>query len=83
MDFTALAQCSLAAIAMNAAILVEWKICGFTGMSVAVLGAILPPMVILSIISFFYAAFANNIWVAVVLKGMQAGVAAVILNVGY
>ncbi|MFR1214454.1 MAG: hypothetical protein ACLSCV_06840 [Acutalibacteraceae bacterium] len=29
----------------------------------------------------FYAAFANNIWVAVVLRGMQAGVAAVILDV--
>lgn len=50
-------------------------------MLTAVLGTILPPMIILSVISFFYAAFANNIWVAVVLKGMQAGVAAVILDV--
>ena len=49
-------------------------------MLVAVLGTILPPMIILSVISFFYAVFVNNIWVAVVLKGMQAAVAAVILD---
>ena len=38
-------------------------------------------MLILSIISLFYNAFATNIYVALVLKGMQAGVAAVILDV--
>lgn len=47
----------------------------------AVLGTILPPMLILSVISFFYASFAANPWVAGVLRGMQAGVAAVILDV--
>ena len=55
--------------------------CGFAGMLTAVLGTILPPMLILSVISFFYAAFASNVYVALVLKGMQAGVAAVILDV--
>lgn len=38
-------------------------------------------MVILSIISYFYNVFAANVYVALVLKGMQAGVAAVILDV--
>ena len=46
-----------------------------------VLGTILPPMVIISVISLFYAAFAENIWVAAALRGMQSGVAAVILDV--
>ena len=50
-------------------------------MLTAVLGTILPPMTILSVISFFYAAFATNPRVALLLKGMQAGVAAVILDV--
>lgn len=81
LDFTALAQASPGAIAVNASILVGWKIGGFAGMVTAVAGTILPPMVILSVISFFYAAFASNIWVAAVLKGMQAGVAAVVLSV--
>ena len=50
-------------------------------MVVAVIGTILPPLTILSIISFFYAAFATNPYVALVLEGMQSGVAAVILDV--
>lgn len=81
LDMTALAQSSPGAIAVNAAILVGWRMAGGLGMLVAVAGTILPPMVILSVISFFYAAFASNPYVALVLKGMQAGVAAVILDV--
>lgn len=81
LDMTALAQSSPGAIAVNAAILVGWRVEGLPGMAVAVLGSILPPMVILSAISFVYQAFAANPYVALVLKGMQAGVAAVILDV--
>lgn len=81
LDITALAQSSPGAIAVNAAILVGWRVCGFAGMLVAVVGTILPPMAILSAISFVYGAFATNPYVALVLGGMQAGVAAVILDV--
>lgn len=81
LDLTALAQSSPGAIAVNAAILVGWHVGGFLGMLVAVIGTILPPIIILSVISFFYAVFITNPYVAVVLKGMQAGVAAVILDV--
>ena len=81
LDMTALAQSSPGAIAVNAAILVGWHVAGFLGMIVAVIGTILPPMIILSIISLFYKAFATNHYVALTLKGMQAGVAAVILDV--
>ena len=81
LDMTALAQSSPGAIAVNAAILVGWHVAGFLGMVVAVIGTILPPMIILSVISFFYQAFATNPYVALTLKGMQAGVAAVILDV--
>ena len=81
LDMAALAQSSPGAIAVNAAILVGWNVEGLPGMVVAVVGTIIPPMVLLSAISFFYAAFAANPYVALVLKGMQAGVAAVILDV--
>ena len=81
LDMAALAQSSPGAIAVNAAILVGWNVEGALGMIVAVIGTIIPPMVILSVISFFYAAFATNAYVALVLKGMQGGVAAVILDV--
>lgn len=81
LDLTALAQSSPGAIAVNAAILVGWRVGGFAGMVSAVTGTILPPITILSVISLFYAAFAANPYVSLVLSGMQAGVAAVILDV--
>ena len=70
LDMTALAQSSPGAIAVNAAILVGWQVDGLLGMVIAVLGTIIPPMLILSVISLFYNAFATNTYVALVLKGM-------------
>ena len=81
LDLTAIAQSSPGSISVNAAILVGWRIGGAMGIAIAVLGTLLPPMLILSIISFFYAAFASNRYVALTFRGMQAGVAAVILDV--
>ena len=81
LDMTAIAQSSPGAIAVNAAILVGWRVAGFAGMLTAVVATILPPMVILSAISYCYQAFESNRYVALALKGMQAGVAAVILSV--
>lgn len=81
LNLATLAQSSPGAIAVNAAILIGWRVAGFAGMLTAVFGTIIPPLVILSVVSLFYAAFATNPYVALVLKGMQAGVAAVILDV--
>ena len=81
LDMTALAQSSPGPIAVNAAILVGMKTAGAWGMAAAVLGTVIPPMTILSVISVFYAIFRDNAAVALALKGMQSGVAAVILDV--
>jgi len=81
LDMTALAQSSPGPIAVNTAVLVGWHLLGLPGMLTAVLGCILPPMIVLSVISRFYAAFAQNPYIALLLRGMQAGVAAVILDV--
>lgn len=83
LDLTAIAQSSPGAIAVNASILVGYRVAGASGMLTAVIGTILPPMVILSVISVFYAAFRDNRIVALVMAGMQAGVAAVIFDVVY
>lgn len=81
LDMTAIAQSAPGPIAVNGAIVVGYKIAGLLGVFVSVIGTILPPFIILSLISFFYDAFASNIWVSTVLDGMQAGVAAVIAAV--
>ena len=83
LDLVAIAQSSPGAIAVNGAIIVGYKLAGIPGMLVSVIGAIIPPMVILSVISVFYYAFCSNYYIAALLKGMTAGVGAVIMSVVY
>lgn len=80
LDLIAIAQSSPGAVAVNCAIAVGLKVAGYTGMLVAVLGTIIPPMVILTIISYFYNLLIGNMAFSLLLKGMQAGVAAIILD---
>lgn len=54
---------------------------GVVGSLTAILGTIIPPMVIISIISLFYNQFRTNPYIAVALQVMRAGVAAVIFDV--
>lgn len=81
MDLTAIAQSSPGAIAVNASILIGYRVAGAAGALLTVFGTVLPPLVILSVISFFYIAFRDNAIVNLIMKGMQAGVAAVICDV--
>lgn len=81
LDFISLSQVSPGAIAVNAAVLVGWKVAGLLGMVVAVLGTILPPMFIICVVSYLYESLISNQMVTILLMGMQAGVAAVILDV--
>ena len=83
LDLVAIAQSSPGAIAVNGAIVVGYKLGGIPGMLLSVLGAIIPPMVILSLISLFYDTFCSNYYIAALLKGMTAGVGAVIISVVY
>ena len=81
LDFVAIAQSAPGPIAVNGAIITGYKVAGVPGLFVAVLGTVLPPFVILSVISFFYDAFRSNEIVSMALAGMQAGVGAVIASV--
>lgn len=73
-----LQQSTPGAIAVNGAIVVGYKLEGIIGVIAAIAGTIIPPFVIISVISFFYELFASNVYVQQVLTGMQAGVGAVI-----
>ena len=81
LDLTAIAQSSPGAIAVNASILIGYRLAGLFGALVTVLGTVLPPLIILSVISVAYTAFQNSLIVQLVLRAMQAGVAAVIADV--
>lgn len=81
LDLTAIAQSSPGAIAVNASMLVGYHVAGIPGALVTVLGTVLPPLMIISVISLFYQAFRDNAVVSMAMAGMLCGVAAVIFDV--
>lgn len=83
LDLIAIAQSSPGAIAVNGAIVVGYKLAGFLGIIASILGTILPPFIIISLISVLYNIFISNVYVKLMLEGMQAGVGAVIASVVY
>ncbi len=81
LDVTAITQSVPGPLVVNASVIVGYRIAGILGSLVAVLGTIMPPMIILSIISLFYEQFRTNKYISIALQVMRAGVAAVILDV--
>lgn len=83
LDLVSIAQSAPGPIAVNGAIAVGYKLAGLPGVFTAVLGTIIPPFLIISVISVCYDAFRSNYYVGQMLEGMQAGVGAVIASVTY
>ena len=81
LDITAIAQSSPGPIPVNASVILGYRIHGILGSIVAILGTIIPPFAIISLISIFYKEFKSNQVIAIALQVMRAGVAAVILDV--
>ena len=68
-------------IEVNTSILIGYRMAGFFGALVTVFGTVTPPLIIITLISYFYMNFRENPIVDALMIGMQAGVAAVIVNV--
>ena len=81
LDIAAIAQSSPGATAVNAALLVGYRLAGLPGALLTILGSVLPPLFLLSAISLFYQAFRSSGWVGAFLWGMQAAVGAVMVDV--
>ncbi len=81
LDVTAITQSAPGPLPVNASVIIGYRIAGVVGSLTAILGTILPPMIIISIISLFYEQFRTNPYIATVLQVMRAGVAAVIFDV--
>ena len=81
LDLIAIAQSAPGAIAVNGAIVVGYKLAGMAGAVTAIVATVIPPFVIISLISVCYELFRDNFIVSQILEGMQAGVAAVIAAV--
>lgn len=81
LDVTAITQSAPGPLPVNASVIIGYRIAGILGSLTAILGTILPPMIIISIISLFYEQFRTNPYISVALQVMRAGVAAVIFDV--
>lgn len=80
MEMAAISQSSPGAIAINLAALSGYRAAGRIGFFIACVSSLLPPLILLSVISLCYSAVISNSLVNAVLKGMQAGVAALIVD---
>ena len=80
-DLLAIAQSTPGPIAINTSVLVGYRICGFTGAFVTLMGTVLPPLVIMSVVAAFYEQFKDIKFIGYIMHGMQAGVAALLVNV--
>ena len=81
LDMTAIAQSAPGAMAVNASIVIGYRMKRFAGAFVCTVATIIPPLVIISVIALFYNQFRDNRYIAVALQVMRAGVAAVIFDV--
>lgn len=81
LNLVAIAQSAPGVVAVNASIILGYKMAGLKGLLTGLLATVLPPLITLTAISYFYTAFATNVYIRMLLKGMQCGVSAVILEV--
>lgn len=83
LDIVAIAQSSPGPIPVNASVILGYRMAGLWGTFAAVLGTILPPFIIMSLISMFYIQFKSIAIISQLMLMMRAGVAAVIFDVVY
>ncbi len=81
LDFVTIAQSSPGPIAVNGSLMVGYHLAKTAGALVAVLGTVLPPMIILTLVSLGYQAVSENVWIEAAFHGMRAVVAAIVLQV--
>lgn len=81
LNLVAISQSAPGPIAVNTSIMVGYRLAGVLGSFVTILGTILPPLIIITVIAQFYTAFKENRIANALLIGMRAGVAAVIIDV--
>ena len=80
LDLTSVAKSLPGTMISNVAMLYGYRVGGLPGGFAAVFGMILPPLVVIVVISYFYAAFRTNPWVNAAMEGMQAAVVPIIFS---
>lgn len=82
LDMVAIAQSMPGVIAVNSAVILGYRMAGVLGTLVALVATVLPCLITLTIISYCYDFFIQNPYIKMILRGMQCGATALIVNVG-
>lgn len=80
-DYVGLAQSAPGMVAANISLIIGYQMAGVLGSFFALLGIILPPLVIMIAVTAFYQVITANEYVRVFMTGMQAGVVAMLLDI--
>ena len=80
LDITSIGRSLPGTMIGNIAMFFGHRMAGFFGGIACMLGMITVPMIILILITSFYTAFQNNLWVASAMRGVRTAVAPVILS---
>ena len=81
LNMVAIAQSTPGIMAVNTAIMLGYRIAGVRGALTGMFATILPPLIIITAVASFYDLIAQNEKVQLILKGMQCGATALLLNV--
>lgn len=80
LNMIALGQSVPGAIAVNCSILIGYRLKKLRGALVAVSGVVLPSLIVLTVVTYVYAAVRDNAYVAGALRGVRAAVVALLVS---
>ncbi len=77
-DFFAVAQSLPGVIAVNASVLIGYRLAGVAGALAAAFGAVLPSFLVLLVVTVFYELFMHNVILLGAMRGIRAAVTALL-----
>lgn len=83
LDIVALAQSGPGAMAISCSLLTGYRLRGLKGAVVSLVASVLPCLIIISILAYFYQAFSNNFYVKSALMGMAGMISSILFVTVY
>ncbi len=80
-DYVAIVQSAPGPMAVTSSMVVGYQSAGLLGSLAAVTGVILPPFLVMVLVTVFYQAIVSNPYVTIFMRGMQMGVVALLLDI--
>lgn len=83
LNLISISQSAPGSMSVHASVLIGYRMAGLIGALVTFTGTIIPPFIIMNLLSYIYGAVRGNLLIGHLLRGMQAGIVAIIVNLIY